>query len=258
MKLQFPFSKFVVTQSFGQNFNAYYKTSGYKGHTGEDIVTLGDKTIHAAHDGYVFSVINKDNLDLSQYRAVYTLIEDAGVFYELSYGHCHDILVSEGTTVKTGDPLATQGNTGNVFMGAVAITNDQKKINPDLGAHLHFQLKLLKPVANRSYDKKYLQNNGGFVFKDGLYFEVVGYDNGYAGCIDPNPFLIAENPHFITLTLRYGSRGEQVSWLQTKLGILSDGIFGIGTDKAVKDFQHAHGLLNDGIVGVNTRAVLNK
>lgn len=63
-------------------------------------------------------------------------------------------------------------------------------------------------------------------------------------------------------TIRRGSRGEAVARLQTILNDLGynagrvDGIFGPGTEAAVKRFQASNGLLVDGIVGPKTWGVL--
>jgi len=63
-------------------------------------------------------------------------------------------------------------------------------------------------------------------------------------------------------TLRMGSRGENVVYLQRKLTNLGyhvggvDGIFGVNTCNAVIDFQTDHGLRSDGVVGDNTWAKL--
>jgi peptidoglycan hydrolase-like protein with peptidoglycan-binding domain len=50
-------------------------------------------------------------------------------------------------------------------------------------------------------------------------------------------------------TLRKGSNGSDVKYLQTKLGITADGAFGPKTESAVKTFQQKQGLVADGIVG---------
>ena len=65
-----------------------------------------------------------------------------------------------------------------------------------------------------------------------------------------------------TITLRKGSRGNGVKWLQTILNKKGfncgavDGIFGNGTFNAVIKYQKYNNLVADGIVGKNTRAKL--
>ena len=54
------------------------------------------------------------------------------------------------------------------------------------------------------------------------------------------------------MTLKIGSKGEDVKRLQTFLEIASDGNFGPGTDAAVKRWQQENGLVADGIVGQKT------
>lgn len=54
------------------------------------------------------------------------------------------------------------------------------------------------------------------------------------------------------VVLRRGSKGEEVKTLQRLLGIGDDGIFGYGTERAVKDFQRRKMLYVDGVVGKNT------
>jgi peptidoglycan hydrolase-like protein with peptidoglycan-binding domain len=61
----------------------------------------------------------------------------------------------------------------------------------------------------------------------------------------------------ITSTLKVGSRGAQVSELQSFLGVGSDGVFGLITKGAVMRYQTAHSLSADGIVGPMTRAAMN-
>ena len=57
-------------------------------------------------------------------------------------------------------------------------------------------------------------------------------------------------------TLRRGSRGDDVKILQQTLGITADGIFGPGTENAVRAFQRSRGLSADGVVGPQTWGAL--
>lgn len=53
-------------------------------------------------------------------------------------------------------------------------------------------------------------------------------------------------------TLRKGSKGEEVKKLQKLLGLAVDGVFGMYTEIAVKEFQLKNGLSADGVVGTKT------
>src|SRR6266702_4366674 len=50
-------------------------------------------------------------------------------------------------------------------------------------------------------------------------------------------------------TIKKGSRGAAVTYVQKYLGITADGNFGSGTDAAVKKWQASQGLTADGIIG---------
>jgi murein L,D-transpeptidase YcbB/YkuD len=53
-------------------------------------------------------------------------------------------------------------------------------------------------------------------------------------------------------TLRVGSTGPSVVWLQQQLHLTADGKFGPNTQHAVIAFQQSHGLTPDGVVGPKT------
>ena len=54
------------------------------------------------------------------------------------------------------------------------------------------------------------------------------------------------------MLLKRGSKGSHVKELQTALELSADGIFGSGTELAVRKFQSENGLTADGIVGTKT------
>ena len=57
-------------------------------------------------------------------------------------------------------------------------------------------------------------------------------------------------------TIRVGARGPHVVYLQQKLRVTADGVFGTGTQNAVIAFQRSKGLVADGIVGPRTWVAL--
>lgn len=58
------------------------------------------------------------------------------------------------------------------------------------------------------------------------------------------------------MILKRGSRGDAVATLQRRLGVDVDGVFGAGTEAAVRRAQKAYGLVEDGVVGPATWAYL--
>lgn len=63
-------------------------------------------------------------------------------------------------------------------------------------------------------------------------------------------------PEPATGALQQGMSGPRCAAVQTALHLTADGLFGPGTDAAVRAFQAAHGLPADGIVGPMTSALL--
>jgi hypothetical protein len=59
-------------------------------------------------------------------------------------------------------------------------------------------------------------------------------------------------------TLRRGARGDLVRQVQEKINVEVDGIFGAGTEAALRQFQRDHDLVPDGIVGPRTWASLDE
>lgn len=97
------------------------------------------------------------------------------------------------------------------------------------------------------------QSNGGMVCDQ---------IRGYSLCVGAvRPAYLAEDS-FPSDILKYGSKGDAVKLLQTRLNALkfpcgqADGDFGQRTLEAVKAFQAARGLVADGVVGARTWAAL--
>lgn len=195
MKLTKPFS--VITQGFGANATPFYVNGGLKGHTGIDFAADWGVPIKSAGDSYCYSVMNRDNPDLMKYRAVFTLIDDGDVTYEISYGHCSAILATPNTSVKTGQVLANIGNTGDVFVGTTEVSAADKNAGSRAGRHLHFQVRKLQKIAvdvEPPLYAKYIMDGSGLLVINGFNYIVPDYKNGYAGCVDPTPFFELSTP----------------------------------------------------------------
>lgn len=80
------------------------------------------------------------------------------------------------------------------------------------------------------------------------------------GYRDRNNNLLSEDgfPGILTLSaaakciIKHGAQGDITKWIQAKLDITADGIFGTQTLIVVQNFQKANRLQPDGIVGENT------
>ena len=81
--------------------------------------------------------------------------------------------------------------------------------------------------------------------------------------LDSNKVVTSKCPYAVpSVTVRYGSSGDNVRWVQwmlkNKFGytLAIDGTYGPTTKKLVIDFQGKHGLTQDGSVGPLTRAAM--
>lgn len=193
LELFYPLKKFVITQGFAQNANDYYRTHNLIGHTGIDMVSFYNDNIMAAQDGLVYKIINRDNPDLSQFRAVFQIIETDTGTYELCYGHNNKTLAFPAAFANTGETLATEGNTGDVYVNGQPINKEERMNGSRAGTHVHFQLRKVQKTLIPNFDGKnqFLSAQSGEPYRDtkGYYYLIPLYDNGANGCIDPTPFF---------------------------------------------------------------------
>lgn len=117
-----PFGKYRVSSGFGYR--------GGKLHKGVDLAAAEGTNIYASAAGTViFS-------DYGQYGSGYggygnVVMIKHNETYSTLYGHCSKLLVSQGTDVKKGQPIALVGNTGD-----------------SEGNHLHFEIRVNGNAVN--------------------------------------------------------------------------------------------------------------
>lgn len=194
-----PYPESLITQRFGDNANPLYAGEGLKGHTAFDYgVAYGTPIPNCIENSFVYSFLNKENPDLTRYRAVCTMWDDPDTLYsfELIYGHCSAIQGVLGSRPKVNEQLASVGNTGDVYSGNHYVTGAEKAAGSTAGAHLHFQLRQCLRTKTLRNDRQYILDGNGMLQRNGYFYEVVNYENGYNGCISPQPFfhdILAQN-----------------------------------------------------------------
>jgi len=191
MELYLPFPLNSVTQRFGENATKYYEDHWMDGHTTYDWEQPYGTAVPFCATGVVYSVMNRDNPDPSRYRAVFQIVHDGPISYEVSYGHLDKIYAKVGQMAQAGQILGTEGNTGDVFASGRAVTKEERLNGSHAGAHLHGpQVRPCRRVKFTSQGKQYLSDGYG-LYRDGAanYYEVIDYENGFNGCIDPTPIF---------------------------------------------------------------------
>lgn len=197
MKLHYPVKPWKVTQRFGENKNNSYSASGLLGHTGIDVVAPYDTPIYSAVVAPIFRYINF-GAPVRAYRALYQVVDFPDRSLEISYGHCNRKLDGTGTDTS---PICTMGNSGDVYSDGVYVNPEVRDKPPHPGTHLHFQVREL--VKDGSYNmsapdqngkaRQYIYHSDGTPFmRNGFFYRITDYWNGYNGCIDPEPFFSGE------------------------------------------------------------------
>lgn len=189
-----------IGQSFGANADGDYKAAGLAGHPGIDFGSGANygQPVQAVVDGAVVSaLLSKENPNLDAYRAVNTIFEDNTGCYEIQYGHVMQEVVKVGDVILLGQEVATLGNTGDVFAGTppTIVTEAQKESGSHLGAHIHLQVRIIEkePATSQiSPSKHYLNDGVGLLTLNGYRYYQLYPDNGYASCVDPEPYFQTE------------------------------------------------------------------
>lgn len=248
LKLEHPVTPFAVLQNFGVN-GEYYRANGIPidGHNGLDLRATHGQPVYASHDGIAYITTNdgREGVGVVLRTLGLHLYENSQVYFKSIYWHLVDptkdpnfpFPITNGQQVKTGDLIGYADNSGF-----------------SAGSHLHFALK---PQAfNES-------NNAWYNTEQG---------NGYAGAIDPTPYLPPIKYIFLK-DLELGMYNIDVLHLQitlnrdpqTLVALTGNGsmgketpYFGTLTKNAVIRYQKKHGINPIGRVGPITRAHLMK
>lgn len=176
-----------IGQPFGGNATPTYSNQGLKGHTGVDSGCGYGSKIHSYWDNeYVYKVLTKENPanDGSGFTGVFTVVDNGTEVFEFLYGHCNPS-VTVGQILTKGTVIGTEANNGEVYSNGVRITLEMQKAGNHSASHRHDQKRILKKVKEWNNKDQFLSApNGGAYFKDGYYYMIPDYNNGYNGCVD--------------------------------------------------------------------------
>ena len=176
-----------TTQGFGGNATATYKAGGLLGHTAIDNDCGYGTPIHSYWDSeYVYKVLDAQHPsnDGSGFTGVFTIVEQDGRCFEFLYGHGNPSVVV-GQILTKGTVVGTQANNGEVYEGGMRITLEMQKSGDHRGSHRHDQARLLKKVSVYDPTLQYISApTGEAFFKDGYFYSIPDYSNGYRGCYD--------------------------------------------------------------------------
>ncbi len=190
-------------------------------HQGFDLVGISDKNIYSPVYGYVECAGWENPYNHKQGFGQYVRIRIGNTNYRMYFGHLSSIAVSVGQTVKPGQLLGVEGSTGH-----------------SSGSHCHWEIRNGTNKRNYVSIANYsgIPNSASHTSRQsGWGAELLGPETlrRRGSCNSPEKLFNAV--------------------MQSVVGVNTDGIFGGGTERAVKKYQSAHGLTADGLVGRNTK-----
>jgi murein DD-endopeptidase MepM/ murein hydrolase activator NlpD len=247
-----PGKKWKVTSYMGWRIHPIHKDKRH--HNGTDIWSSQEPCwIEAPYDGVVIAVGNNP---AGFGNSVTLKHKIKGEWYTTLYAHMADgsVKVKKGQKIEAGSPLGKMGTTGM-----------------STGKHLHWEL-------HKGKVHTWNATGAGYIEPVKFFTHLIEWEKSIATApveakpedpIIPTPThdeagastaaatqIVVEKPSTSApkarATVKMGSNGVDVKYLQKKLKITADGDFGPNTNKAVIAFQENHDLKPDGIVGPNT------
>lgn len=234
---------------------------GGRTHEGEDIMAVKGTPIVSP----TAAIVLRTDVGASEGNAIYTANPGGETFVYMHLDRYGEGVVP-GLVLQRGSLIGYVGNTGNASGGAAHLHFEIHNSSgtpmdpyPRLTSELTLQEKIadlftiLNQTSSSATLAQFLVLNFRSTFTAALA-SGIALPPVISNYLTSLPVTAASTS---TRTLRVGSVGEDVKWLQGALGGLTvDGSFGPKTKAALILFQTAHGLVADGIFGPRSRAAL--
>lgn len=247
-----PGKDWKVTSYMGWRMHPVHKVK--KHHNGTDIISKHEPCwIESPTHGVVINVGNNPN---GFGNSVTLKHKIRGEWYVTVYAHMQNgsIKVKKGQAVEPGTPLGKMGTTGvstgkhlhwELQKGKKWVWNDKGKGFIEPVAFFDALIKWEQSIATAPVEAKDTDPVAPAPTHDDAGAKAVAKPATPATPATP----VAPKPR---ANVKQGSKGADVKYLQKKLGITADGIFGPQTKKHVIEFQAKHGLTADGSVEADT------
>ncbi len=187
-KVLFPVKNGTITQKYGENPELYKSRFGIAFHNGIDIVSFHGDELLACRDFIPYKIFGSNIGSVNKGFGFHALTEpdDKGICEEWVYWHTmSNLKVKLGIKSFQGDVVGYEGASGAVFSGGVEVPDNLKGVYPFPGTHLHWGKRLVLKTKNPISDVLSDINGSPYIDSYGFYYQVLNFDNGVKGFIDP-------------------------------------------------------------------------
>jgi len=223
MKTLFPILDGVISQNYGENPEFYKKRFGLASHNGTDIYSFHGDKLYLCRKMFIYKTYDLNSGSVSKGFGLcgLTELEENDICYEYVYWHTmSNLQVKKGSWYEQGEICAYEGGSGIVYSGQVEVPDSQKGIPPYPGTHLHWgKRKVQRTKKGTGY---FLHSIDGTLFVDseGYSYEIIDYQNGNLGFIDPmvdeiiyyRDFFIVPLPPELPIQ---PTISEKINWLES-------------------------------------------
>ncbi len=186
-KVLFPIKTGIITQKYGENPELYKSRFGIAFHNGVDIVSFHGDELLCCEDFTPYKIFDLNTGSVSRGFGFHALTKPINeICTEWVYWHTmSNLKVVLNKLAQQGEIVGFEGASGAVFSGGVEVPDNLKGIPPYPGTHLHWGKRLVLRTKTPISDVLSDVNGNPYVDEQGYYYQVLNFNNGVKGFIDP-------------------------------------------------------------------------